>query len=85
MAFDGIKASAEALATLLERRSPGDRVHVHAFRRDELRTFDVELAAAPLDTCYLTLAENTTPQMLRRRAEWLGTRDASAATSAPMD
>jgi predicted metalloprotease with PDZ domain len=70
---------------MLERRSPGDRVRVHAFRHDELRTFDVELAAAPLDTCYLTLAENATPQMLRRRAEWLGTSDASAATSAPTD
>jgi len=34
--------------------------------------FEVELDAVPLDTCYLTLIQDATPQMLRRRAEWLG-------------
>ena len=82
VALDGVKATSEALATIFERRAPGDRIRVHAFRRDELRTFDVELAAAPLDTCYLTLADNATADTLRRRANWLGVND---ATRAPTD
>ena len=85
VAFDGLKASSEGLATLLERRAPGERIRVHAFRRDELRMFDVELDAVPLDTCYLTLIEDATPQMLRRRAEWLGEHALGMATRGPRD
>jgi len=85
VAVDGLKLSSDALATLLERRATGERIQVHAFRHDELRTFDVELAAAPLDTCYLTLSENATPAMLRRRAEWLGHAESPRATRVRKD
>ena len=47
---------------------------MHAFRRDELMTFDVELAAAPLDTAFLALDANAAPDAQARRAAWLGTR-----------
>ncbi|CPL32654.1 signaling protein [Bordetella pertussis] len=41
---------------LLSQYHPGDRVTVHVFRRDELRSFQVRLAApAPLD-CVLAAA-----------------------------
>jgi predicted metalloprotease with PDZ domain len=72
VALDGLRASADALAALLTRRRPGARLAVHAFRRDELLTFDVELAPAPLDTCYLTMDEAATTQLRRRREAWLG-------------
>jgi predicted metalloprotease with PDZ domain len=85
VAFDGLKASSEGLATLLERRAPGERIRVHAFRRDDLRVFDVELDAVSLDTCYLTLIEDATPQMLRWRAEWLGEQALGVATRGPRD
>jgi len=84
VSLDGLKASSDGLATLLERHAPGERIRVHAFRRDELRTFDVQLDAAPLDTCYLTLIEDATPQMVRCRAEWLGSK-ALDATREPRD
>jgi predicted metalloprotease with PDZ domain len=72
IAFDGIKASADALALMLERRAPGSTLAVHAFRRDELMQTEIILAAAPLDTCYLVIDEDAAPAIVDRRASWLG-------------
>jgi predicted metalloprotease with PDZ domain len=72
VAIDGLKASPERLATVLARRAPGERVEVHAFRRDELMAFAVTLAAAPTDTCYLTLDTALAAEVAARRAAWLG-------------
>jgi predicted metalloprotease with PDZ domain len=72
IAFDGVKASADALALLLQRRAPGSKVAVHAFRRDELMQTEVVLAAAPLDTCDLAVDADTAPAITARRASWLG-------------
>ncbi|MHB8493804.1 MAG: M61 family metallopeptidase [Casimicrobiaceae bacterium] len=72
VALDGLKASAPALEALLATRAPGDRVQVHAFRRDELFTVEVELEAAPADTCHLTLRAEAPAQALALRRAWLG-------------
>lgn len=56
VAVDGLKASAGNLDTLLAGYQEGERVDVHAFRRDELMRFTVTLAASEADTAYLTLA-----------------------------
>jgi predicted metalloprotease with PDZ domain len=72
VAIDGLRTSADALDALLARRRPGDRVIVHAFRRDELMTFEVALDAAPLDTAYLTLVDDAAEAVLERRRTWLG-------------
>ena len=45
------------LDAALRGRRVGERVQVHAFRRDELRQFTVRLAAAPPDTAELLLDE----------------------------
>ncbi|HEX6002990.1 MAG TPA: PDZ domain-containing protein [Burkholderiales bacterium] len=71
VAIDGIKASAEALNGLLARRSPGERVPVHAFRRDELFSTELELASAPLDTCYLSLRSDAPNAAVALRDGWL--------------
>ena len=55
VAVDGLKASAGNLDTLLAGYQAGERVDVHAFRRDELMRFTVTLAASEADTAYLTL------------------------------
>lgn len=78
VALDGIKATADALNALAERGAAGRRIAVHAFRRDELMTFDVELAAAPLDTAVLAINANAAPDAQTRRAAWLGTLRATA-------
>jgi len=74
VAINDVKASARLLATLLDRPRSGKPINVHAFRRDELRSFRVELDAAPLDTAYLLLDADPTPAQKSRRDEWLGTR-----------
>jgi predicted metalloprotease with PDZ domain len=73
VAINDVKASAGSLATLLDRPRSGKPLIVHAFRRDELRTFRVELDAAPLDTAYLLLDADPTPAQRSRRDEWLRT------------
>ena len=72
VAVDGLRATGEGVDTLLGRHAPGDRVTVHAFRRDELLAFDVTLDAAPEDTCHLALAADATAEVLARRAAWIG-------------
>ncbi len=72
VAIDGLRATGDGVDTLVSRHAPGDRVTVHAFRRDELLAFDVTLEAAPLDTCHLALANDATAEMLARRVAWIG-------------
>ncbi len=55
VALDGLRLT--DLERALAGRAAGEVVAVHAFRRDELMRFDVELQAAPEDTCYLALAD----------------------------
>jgi len=73
LAIDGLKVTAASIDAQLARRKAGDRIEVHAFRRDELMRFDVELAAAPEDT--VKLAVSTKPSAAARALQkgWLGT------------
>jgi predicted metalloprotease with PDZ domain len=72
VALNGLRATGESLSAFLERSTPGETVVVHAFRRDELLTFDVKLDPAPLDTAYLTLDTDARDEALARRKDWLG-------------
>lgn len=54
VAIDGLRATHANLDKLLQFRTPGEAVEVHAFRRDELRVSRVLLAPAPADTCWLS-------------------------------
>jgi predicted metalloprotease with PDZ domain len=69
--LDGVRASTDALNTLVTDRAAGERVGVHAFRRDELIEVELELAGAPLDTCWLTLRADATEDALALRRGWL--------------
>jgi predicted metalloprotease with PDZ domain len=71
IAIDGLKATPERINAALSRHAPGETVEVHAFRRDELRRFEVTLDAAPDDTCYLALDPTASPQAEARRNVWL--------------
>ena len=72
VALDGIKASADQLDAYARDRRPGDRVTVHAFRRDELVETTVELLPAPRDTAWLAFDAEATPDAIARRESWLG-------------
>ncbi len=71
LAIDGLRASHDAVKTLLAGHAPGDRVEVAVFRRDELMRFDVTLDEAPCEACRLTLAEDADPEAVARREGWL--------------
>jgi len=71
IAVDGIKADAAGLDGLLQRAVIGEPLTVHAFRRDELMTFEVTPDAAPADTCELRLIEDADEDVLARRKAWL--------------
>jgi predicted metalloprotease with PDZ domain len=71
VAVDGIRATAEGLQRTLKSRRHGERVELHAFRRDELMQFELTLDPAPADTCWLSFAENASTDAVRRRDTWL--------------
>jgi predicted metalloprotease with PDZ domain len=56
----------------LARFESGERITASVFRGDELLEVGLVLKAAPLDTCYLALAEAPVAEALARRQAWLG-------------
>ncbi|MDX5444971.1 MAG: M61 family metallopeptidase [Zoogloeaceae bacterium] len=73
VALDGLKVTGSELDAMLSRRKAGDKLRIHAFRRDELMEFDVRLVAAPADNVRLALREKIGPAARRLRQGWLGT------------
>ncbi|MBL8446860.1 MAG: M61 family metallopeptidase [Zoogloeaceae bacterium] len=72
VALDGLKVSGTSLAGSLERRRVGERVTIHAFRRDELMRFTVELAPAPSNRITLGLAKRPSEDVRALRQAWVG-------------
>jgi predicted metalloprotease with PDZ domain len=70
IALDGVRVTATNLDTLLQRYRVGDRIEVHAFRRDELKVFKLRFAAD--EAPQMTLAASGKPAAaVRLRAAWL--------------
>ncbi len=70
IAIDGLRVSAANLDTLLSRYRAGDIVQAHAFRRDELMTFSVEIARADIPQCAFEVQSKAATALRKRRA-WL--------------
>jgi predicted metalloprotease with PDZ domain len=68
IAVDGLKLNLGQLESKLLRTSPGDAWQVHAFRRDELHSFDVVLQVAAETTFVLKVND----QHQSARQAWLG-------------
>lgn len=58
IAIDGLQATSANVDTLLAQYLPGEKVEVHAFRRDELMRFTVDIAPSEATTAYLRIAES---------------------------
>lgn len=71
VALDGVRASADRLEAIARDGRPGDRVAVHAFRRDELFDTTLVLAAPPSDTAWLVADEAAGGDAAARRRAWL--------------
>ena len=72
VAVDGLRVTKANLDALLATHWPGERVTVHAFRRDELMTFVVELQAPPMDTCEFRFMPDADGAPRAHRVAWLG-------------
>jgi len=72
VALDGLRASADRLDAYARDGRPGDRVAVHAFRRDELFETTLELLPAPQDAAWLALDEHADARAVALRDRWLG-------------
>jgi predicted metalloprotease with PDZ domain len=71
IALDGIKVTSENLDQLLARTQIGDRLTAHAFRRDELMQFEIEMRAADPNTCVLWLETAADCEQQTRQLNWL--------------
>jgi predicted metalloprotease with PDZ domain len=72
IAWNGLKVTGGNLQQTIERTGAGAMAKVYAFRRDELMTFEVTAANAPLDTCWLTLRTGAPAESIALRDRWLG-------------
>ena len=72
IAVDGVRVTRTNLEQLLSAYAPGEKVSVHAFRRDELMQFAVVLQVPPADTCVLSLMDPVDGAVRAQRAAWLG-------------
>jgi predicted metalloprotease with PDZ domain len=73
VALDGLRVPASGLDTLLQRYRRGDTVSVHAFRRDELMSFQAVLQAESTPQLRLRLKDKPAVAVKLRDA-WLRTR-----------
>ena len=71
IALDGLKVSRASLLQMLNERAPGDRVHLHAFRRDELIETDAVLQAPPKKAAWFTIDDQAPAEAVARRERWL--------------
>lgn len=69
VAVDGLRVNAISIEKLVSSYPVGTKLKVHAFRRDELMEFNLTLAAAPQDTCVLTLPQDN--GALREAERWI--------------
>jgi predicted metalloprotease with PDZ domain len=72
VALDGLRPGRDGLDAMLAKRRPGENVTLHAYRRDELMSFDVRLGRAGADTCVLVESPGGSRRGLLER--WLGKR-----------
>lgn len=79
VAVDALRVDESALKALLARRRPGDRIRVHAFRRDELIEREIELDRPPATEAKLSVEARAGAAARRLRAGWLGEAPAQRA------
>lgn len=72
VAVGGLRVGNGTLEPMLARRKPGDKVTIHAFRRDELMCFEVTLAPAPANSVKLSARHPAAKAAVALRKGWLG-------------
>ena len=73
VAIDGLRADVAALKSAIARKRRGARLELHAFRRDELMRFEIEIGEVPESEARLVLSPATRASVTKLRNSWLGT------------
>jgi len=63
IAINNLKINKSTIDKVLNSYSTNDELIIHAFRRDELMTFNLTLKLAELTTCFLTVSDKSKSQM----------------------
>ncbi len=71
VAVDNIQVTKNNFEKMLQSFPLGSKISVHAFRRDELMLFSLQVIPAKEDTFYLEVMDNQKNQMLNNRNQWL--------------
>ncbi len=71
IAINGLRVSSETPSKALLPFTAGDRVSVHAFRRDELLQFEVTLEKRPVTNWKIVESDQSDDRSKARRARWL--------------
>ena len=72
IALDGFRVSKESIGERLIGRSPGERVTLTTFRRDELREVDITLGQRPHNRVEITPTATATAEQRVVYEAWLG-------------
>lgn len=72
IALDQLQISEAQVKNCLTHQPPGNTIHLHLFRRDELMEADLLLAAPPADRVVLTITPKVEPTTHALRKQWLG-------------
>lgn len=71
VALEGLRVQPRGFDRQLDALRPGECVHLHVFRRDELLVFALTLAAAPADTVFISVDGDAADAVVQRRRTWL--------------
>ncbi|MDH5395060.1 MAG: PDZ domain-containing protein [Gammaproteobacteria bacterium] len=71
IAINRIQVNKSNIESIISNYSCGDEIQIHAFRRDELMTFNVKLITAEMTTCYLKIDDTPAEAVITKRNNWL--------------
>lgn len=71
IAINNLQVRKSNIDKIIQSYSVDEHLTIHAFRRDELLTFDLKLIATELTTCYLTQSDNISATKKKHKEDWL--------------
>lgn len=73
IAINDLQVNKSTINKIINSYPFGEKLKIHAFRRDELKEFEMTLKQAELTTCYLTSNKQASKEETQRQNEWLFT------------
>ncbi len=71
IAINDLQVTKQTINKTIDSYAVGDKLNIHAFRRDELKIFQLTLNPAELTTCYLNINKELTEQNPEKQHKWL--------------